>query len=82
MGNGAKVKSMQIFQKKKSSSPMKHIFIRIGLVNAQNCQILGSSNSHAIHEKQMHPKRATVWFGFWSGGVNGTYFLKMRPKLQ
>ena len=26
-----------------------------------------------IHEKPLHPQRATVWCGFWAGGVIGSY---------
>jgi hypothetical protein len=29
-----------------------------------------------IHEKPLHAQRATVWFGFWAGGVIGPYFFE------
>lgn len=47
-----------------------------GFVNKQNCRIWGSENPHVIHEKQMHPQRATVWCGFWAGGVIGPFFFE------
>lgn len=50
-------------------------------MNTQNCRIWGSENPHAIHEKQMHPQRATVWCGFWSGGVIGPYFFEDEAEI-
>ena len=32
----------------------------------QNCCIWGTENPHAYIEKPMHPKRVTVWCGYWS----------------
>lgn len=29
-----------------------------------------------IVEKQMYPQRATVWLGFWAGGIIGPYFFE------
>ena len=29
-----------------------------------------------IHEKPFHAQRATVWCGFWAGGVIGPYFFE------
>ena len=29
-----------------------------------------------IHEKPLHAQRATVWCGFWAGGVIGPYFFE------
>jgi hypothetical protein len=31
-------------------------------------------NPRVIHEKPLHAQRATVWRGFWSGGVIGPSF--------
>ena len=47
-----------------------------GCVNTQNCQIWGVENPWVIHEKPWHAQRATVWWGFWAGGVIGPYFLE------
>jgi hypothetical protein len=45
-----------------------------GYVNTQNCQIWVTENPRVIHEKPLHAQRATVWCGFWAGGVIGRTF--------
>ena len=35
---------------------------------------LGTENPHAYIEKPTHPKRVTLWCGFWSRGIIGTFF--------
>ena len=47
-----------------------------GCVNTQNCWIWGARNHRVIHEKALHAQRATVWCGFWAGGVFGPYFFE------
>lgn len=47
-----------------------------GFVNKQNCRIWGHENPRVIHEKPMHPQKATVWCGFHAGGVIGPYFFE------
>ena len=32
-----------------------------------------------IHEKPLHAQRATVWCGFWAGGVIGPYLFENEP---
>ena len=36
-----------------------------GYVNKQICCIWGTENPLAYIKKPMHPKRVTVWCGFW-----------------
>ena len=45
-------------------------------VNNQNCRIWGTENPHACIEKPTHPKRDTVWCGFWSRGIIGPFFFE------
>ena len=47
-----------------------------GCVNTQNCRIWGAENPRVIHEKPLHARRATVWCGFWAGGVIGPCFFE------
>ena len=47
-----------------------------GYVNTQNCRIWGAENLRVIYEKPLHAQQATVWCGFWAGGVIGTYFFE------
>ena len=36
----------------------------------------GTDNPHAYIEKPTHPKRDTVWCGFWSRGIIGPFFFE------
>ena len=51
-------------------------FVFCRYVNNHNCRIWGTENPHAYIEKPTHPKRATVWCGFWSRGIIGQFFLE------
>ena len=57
---------------------MKLILIG-GYVNKQNCHIWDTENSHAYIEKPTHPKRATVWCGFWFRDIIGIVFFENEP---
>ena len=48
-----------------------------GHVNKQNCSIWGTENLHAYIEKSTHPKRVSVWCGFWSRGIIGPFFFEI-----
>ena len=47
-----------------------------GYVNIKNSRIWGTENPHAYIEKPTHPKRVTVWCGFWSRGIIGPFFFE------
>ena len=47
-----------------------------GYVNKQNCRIWGTENPHAYIKKPPHRNRITVWGGFWSRGIIGTFFFE------
>ena len=54
-------------------------FVLGGYVNKQSCRIWGTENPHAYIEKPTHPKRVTVWCGFWSRDIIGTFFFENEP---
>ena len=64
------------FGKKKIIFSDKAHFDLGGYVNKQNCCIWGTENSHAYIEKPTHPKRVTVWCGFWSKGIIAPFFFE------
>jgi len=47
-----------------------------GFVNKQNCRIRGSENPRTIQEKEMRPKRVTVWCGIWGEDLIGPYLFE------
>lgn len=47
-----------------------------GYVNKQNCRIWDDANPHEIHQVELHPKKVTVWCGFWAGGIIGPFFFE------
>ena len=44
-------------------------------VNKQKCRIWGTENQHA-YKKPTHPKRATVWCGFWFRAIIKSFFFE------
>ena len=44
-----------------------------GYINKENCLIWGTKNPHTYIEKPTHPKRVTVWCGFWLRGIIGPF---------
>ena len=46
------------------------------LVHKQNCRIKGTDIPHAYIEKTTHPKRVTVWCGFWFRDITGPCFFE------
>ena len=75
-GPAIDVKKMPIFPKKIIFLDEAHFDLG-GYVNKQNCRIWGKENPHAYIEKPIHPKRVTVWCGFWSRGIIKAFFSKM-----
>ena len=65
-----------IFQKKIISSDEAHFDLG-GYVNKQNCRIWVTENPYAYIEKPTHPKRVTVWCGFWSRDIIGHFSSQM-----
>ena len=47
-----------------------------GFVNKHNCRFWGNENPRIMQEREMHPLKATVWCGFWAGGVFGPFFFE------
>ena len=47
-----------------------------GYVNKQNCRIWGTENPRALHQRQLHPLRCTVWCGIMADKVIGPYFFE------
>ena len=67
---------MPILAKKKIIFSDEAHFDVGGYVNKQNCRIWGTENPHAYLEKPTHPKRITVWYGFWFRGIIGPFFFE------
>ena len=55
-------------------------FDLVGYVNNQICRIWGTENLHSYIEKPTHPKRVTIWCGFWSRGISGPFFFKNKQE--
>ena len=70
---------MPILAKKKVILPDETHFDLGGYVNKQNCHIWGTENPHAHIEKPTHPKRLTVWCGFWFRGIIEPFFIENEP---
>ena len=66
---------MPILAKKIIISDEAH-FDLVGYVYKQNCRPWGTENPHAYIEKSTHPKRVTVWCGFWSRGKIEPFFFE------
>ena len=45
-------------------------------VSKQICRIWGTEDPHANIEKPTHPKRVTVWCGFWFRAIIGPFFFE------
>ena len=63
------------FGKKKFFSDEAHLDLG-RYVNKQNCYIWGTENPNAYIEKPTHPKRVTVWLGFWPRSIIGPFFFE------
>ena len=70
------LQKMPILTKEIIFSDEAHRFGLGEYVNKQNCRIWGTENPHAYIEMPMHPKRITVWCGFWSKRIIGQLFFE------
>ena len=75
-GPAIDLQKMPILAKKKNIFSDEAHFDLGGYVNKQNCRIWGTENPHEYIEKPMHPKRVTVWCGFWYRGIIGPFFFE------
>ena len=75
-GPAIDLQKMPILAKKKIIFSDEAHFDLGGCVNKQNCHIWGTENQHAYIEMTTHPKRFTVWCGFWSRGIIGLFFFE------
>ena len=74
-GPALDLQKMPILAKKIIFSDEAHSDIG-GYVNNQNYRTWGTENPHEYIEKPKYPKRVTVWCGFWSRGVIGSFFFE------
>ena len=51
-----------------------------GYVNKHNCRIWGTENQPAYIENWAHPKRVTVWCGFWSSTIIVPFFFENKQE--
>ena len=65
-----------IWQKKEIIFSDEAHFDHGSYVNKQNCRIWGIESPHAYVENPTHPKRVTVWCGFWLRGIIGQFFFE------
>ena len=70
------LQKMPILAKKKIIFSDEAHFVPESYVNKPNCLIWGTENSHAYIEKPTNPKRITVWCGFSSRGIIGSFFFE------
>ena len=66
---------MPILAKKNIFSDEAHFDLG-GYLNKQYLRIWGTENPHAYIEKSTHPKRVTLWCGFWSRIIIGPFFFE------
>ena len=74
-GSAIDLQKMPILERKIVFSDEAHFDLG-GYVNKQSCHIYGTKNPHAFTENPMHPKRVTVWCGFWSKGIKRVIFIR------
>ena len=77
MGSGPVIDlhKMAILAKKFSLSDEDHFDLG-RYVNKQKCRIWGTENPHAYIKMPTQPKRISVWCGFWSRYVIGSFFFE------
>ena len=75
-GPATDLQKMPVLAKKIIFSDEAHFDLG-GYVKKQKSRIWGTEKPHAYIEKPTHPKRVTVWCGFWSEAQLGHFSSKM-----
>ena len=47
-----------------------------GFVNKQNCGFWAKENPRAVHQRELHPLKCTVWCAITANKIIGSYFFK------
>ena len=47
-----------------------------GFVNKQNCHFWAKENPRAVHQRELHPVKCTVWCTITSNKIIGPYFFE------
>ena len=74
-GPAIDLQKMPILERKIIFSDEAHFDLG-GYVNKPNCRLRGTENPQSYIEKPTHPKRVTVWCGFWARDIIGPFIFE------